>query len=133
MATQSYPLTLFYDGTCPLCMMEMRHLMKRNDDNKLQFEDIYAEGFATRYPTLNVDDLNARIHALWADGTLITGLDVTHQAWRAVGKGWLYAPLRWPLIRPLADWGYVKFAKHRYKISFLLTGKRRQCDSGVCR
>lgn len=133
MTSQDYPLTLFYDGTCPLCMMEMKQLMKRNSAKQLAFEDINVDDFSSRYPTFDKAALNARIHAMWSNGDVITGLDVTYEAWRAVGKGWVYAPLRWPLIKPLADWGYTKFAKHRYTISFLLTGKRRQCDSGVCR
>lgn len=48
-----------------------------------------------------------------------------------MGVGWLYAPLRWPGIRIIADWGYLKFAKHRYTISYLLTGKKRTCDRCV--
>lgn len=131
--TPSYPLTLFYDGTCPLCKMEMAHLMKRNKDHKLLFQDIYEPDFSQRFPQFDVDALNARIHAQFADGHVITGLDVTYQAWKAVGKGWLYAPTRWPVIRTLADWFYVKFADNRYTISYWLTGQKRSCDSGQCR
>ncbi len=120
-------LTVFYDSFCPLCMAEMRQLKKRNDKQKLSFVDINDESFSKHYPRLDKAELNARIHGITDEGTVITGLDVTYHAWRLVGKGWLYAPLRWRFVKPLADWCYVKFAKHRYKISFLLTGKA-QCD-----
>ena len=96
--------------------------------NKLILVDIQAPDFSNRYPTMDWHALNARIHGLREDGTLITGLDVTHEAWKAVGVGWLYAPLRWPVIRHVADAFYNVFAKHRYTISYLLTGKKRQCD-----
>jgi predicted DCC family thiol-disulfide oxidoreductase YuxK len=125
------PLIIFYDGYCPLCKTEMRHLRKRDKHGALTLVDIQTPEFAAQYPELDWHALNARIHGLLPDGTLITGLDVTHQAWKAVGVGWLYAPLRWPGIRIIADWGYLKFAKHRYTISYLLTGKKRTCDRCV--
>ncbi|WP_100644430.1 thiol-disulfide oxidoreductase DCC family protein [Alteromonas facilis] len=123
--------TIFYDGLCPLCMAEMRQLMRRNDANKLAFEDINAPEFVQKYPDLSKQTLNARIHGRWDDGRMLTGLDVTYTAWSLVGKGWLYAPLRWPLIRYVADHCYLLFARHRYKISYWLTGQSR-CENGYC-
>ena len=66
--------------------------------------------------------------AIDENGNVFTGLDVTHKAWSLVGVGWLYAPLRWPVISTIADIGYKIFAKHRYQISYLLTGKKRSED-----
>jgi len=105
----------------------MRHLRKRDKHNKLTLVDIQSPSFAQTYPHLDWHTLNARIHGQLPDGRIITGLDVTHQAWKAVGMGWVYAPLRWPGVKVIADWCYIKFAKHRYTISYLLTGKKRQC------
>jgi predicted DCC family thiol-disulfide oxidoreductase YuxK len=122
---------LFYDGLCPLCEKEVSHLIKRDKDNRIQFEDISLPDFPERYPDLNLDDLNARIHGQLEDGSMITGLDVTHKAWSLVGVAWLYAPLRWPVIRWFADHFYVFFAKHRYRISYWLTGKER-CEDNRC-
>ncbi|MDN3685045.1 DUF393 domain-containing protein [Vibrio sinaloensis] len=65
------------------------------------------------------------------DNQLILGLDVTYYAWHLVGKGWLYAPLRWPLFKPVADWAYMRFANNRYTISKWLTGKSK-CSNGQC-
>lgn len=118
-------LTVFYDSFCPLCMAEMRHLKKRNHEQRLAFVDINEDSFNKDYPQFDYEALNARIHGLTQSGEVITGLDVTYHAWRLVGHGWLYAPLRWPVLRYVADWFYVKFAKHRYRISYWLTGKER--------
>lgn len=122
-------MIIFYDGYCPLCQSEMRQLKKYDSQGTLQFEDIQSPAFSERFPALDWHALNARIHVQLPDGSLVTGLDATYQAWAAVGKGWLYAPLRWPVIRPLADLAYNFFARHRYRISYLLTGKRRGCDT----
>ncbi|MCF2910812.1 DUF393 domain-containing protein [Pseudoalteromonas sp. DL2-H2.2] len=124
-------LTIFYDGTCPLCVKEMTALAKRDKATCIKTVDIYSDEF-TNYPTIDPDKANTILHALDAQGNLMFGLDVTHQAWRLVGMGWLYAPLRWPVIKPIADKFYLLFAKNRYRISYWLTGKSR-CDSGVCR
>ncbi|BCO20440.1 MAG: DUF393 domain-containing protein [Pseudomonadota bacterium] len=124
-------MIIFYDSYCPLCMAEMRHLKKRDKHNRLTLVDIQAPDFASRYPSLDWQALNARIHGMTDDGIVITGLDVTHLAWKAVGMGWLYAPLRWPGIRIIADGVYNIFAKHRYTISYWLTGKKRTCDRCV--
>ncbi|MGO4891924.1 thiol-disulfide oxidoreductase DCC family protein [Flavobacterium sp. W21_SRS_FM6] len=129
-------LTVFYDGYCPLCMAEMNKLKQLDKHATLGFVDIQTPAFARDYPHLSWSALNARIHAQLPDGSLISGLDVTYLAWKLVGKGWIYAPLRWPVIRWFADKAYLVFAKHRYTLSFWLTGKRRSVaanDCEVCR
>lgn len=122
---QNSPLTIFYDGYCPLCLVEMDKLKQLDTQQNITFVDIQAPSFLAHYPQLDWQALNARIHGYLADGSLISGLDVTYLAWKLVGKGWVYAPLRWPIIRWFADIAYNVFAKHRYRISYLLTGKKR--------
>lgn len=119
--------TIFYDGLCPLCEIEMSHLKKRNSEGLLKFVDITAADFSDHYPTLEWEALNARIHGMTEEGDMLIGLDVTHKAWSLVGYKWLYAPLRLPVIRFFADKFYLLFAKHRNTISYWFTGKKR-CD-----
>mgnify|MGYP000011706907 CR=1 FL=1 len=124
-------LTIFYDGTCPLCSKEMAALTKHDTKTTIKTVDIYSDEFS-QYPNIDANAANTILHAVNDKGELILGLDVTHQAWSLVGKGWLYAPLRWPLIKPLADWCYLRFANNRYKISYWLTGVSR-CDGNNCK
>jgi predicted DCC family thiol-disulfide oxidoreductase YuxK len=119
------PFTIFYDGHCPLCKIEMDHLKKRNTEDKLAFVDIMQDNFAQLYPDLDWQRLDERIHGMQEDGSMLIGLDVTHKAWDLLGKGWLYGPLRWPVIRFFADKGYIFFAKHRHRISYWVTRKKR--------
>lgn len=123
-------LTIFYDGGCPLCVREMKHLKRLDRDNKMAFEDILVDDFQARYPNISVENANQILHGMNADGGMIYGLDVTHSAWRLVGRGWLTAPLRWPVIRWFADKAYLFFARNRNQISKVLTGKSRceQCS-----
>lgn len=126
-------LTLFYDGNCPLCVNEINHLKRLDQKQRIAFEDIHAENFTSRYPDIDRDDASA---ILMGDvhGQRIRGLDVTHRAWSLVGRGWITAPLRWPLIRPVADRVYLWFAPRRYRISGWLTGRQRcqSCEGGQC-
>ena len=125
-------LTLFYDGYCPLCVAEMNKLKHYDSNEWLAFVDIQSPLFSESYPNLSWQQLNDRIHGMLPDGRLVSGLDVTYLAWKLVGKGWVYAPLRWPLLARVADLAYNVFAKHRYRISFLLTGKKRLSPPSVC-
>lgn len=118
-------LTIFYDGGCPLCVREMKHLKRLDQDNKMAFEDILVDDFSVRYPHVSVANANQILHGKLSNGTMIYGLDVTHAAWSLVGRGWLTAPLRWPIIRWFADKFYLFFARNRNQISKVLTGKAR--------
>ncbi|MFT5837939.1 MAG: putative DCC family thiol-disulfide oxidoreductase YuxK [Flavobacteriales bacterium] len=118
-------LTIFYDGYCPLCSIEMNKLKQLDKQQNIAFVDIQEPSFSADYPHLDRQELDARIHGYLADGSLISGLDVTYLAWKLVGKGWVYAPLRWPVIKWFADIAYNVFAKHRHRISYFLTGKKR--------
>lgn len=102
-------LTLFYDGNCPLCVNEINHLKRLDQGRRIEFENIHAEDFTSRYPDVDREEASA---ILLGDvhGQRLRGLDVTHRAWSLVGRGWLTAPLRWPLIRPIADRVYLWFA-----------------------
>lgn len=118
---------LFYDGLCPLCRMEIEHLRKLNTAGNLELQDINAQDFSERFPHIDPQAANAMLHAEYADGTMVYGVDATCAAWHAVGKGHWFAFLRWPLIKPVADFFYRIFARHRHRISAWVTRQPR-CD-----
>ncbi|WP_407334087.1 thiol-disulfide oxidoreductase DCC family protein [Enterovibrio sp. 27052020O] len=126
--------TLFYDGSCPLCVAEMHQLRALNHRDTLAFEDILAPDFTHRYPDISPDKARNVLHGKYDDGRLLLGLDVTHHAWKLVGRKRWIGLLRLPVIRWFADKAYLFFAKNRYRISWLLTGKSRcaPCANGAC-
>jgi len=115
MSEGIYPLTIYYDSHCPLCKAEMDNLMLRNEEHKLVFADIWAEGFSLPQG-YSAQDLQTRLHARQANGALIHSLAVFQRAYEAVGLGWVTAFLRWPLIGPFMNWFYPIFARHRHRI-----------------
>ena len=123
-------LTIFYDGTCPLCQMEMKELHQYDLAERLTLVDIYDPDFETQYPQIDPQSANRILHAIDDDGRLYLGLDATQIAWNAVGQKTWVNWLRLPVIRWFADGLYLFFAKYRYSISWLLTGKKRTaCQS----
>lgn len=123
-------LTVFYDGYCPLCVKEMTQLAKKDKHDYLAFYDINQDALAVEQPDIDFDKANAYLHAKDATGKIITGLDVTYLAWKLVGRGYLIAPLRWPVIKIFADKLYLLFANNRYTVSQWFTGEAR-CE-GSC-
>ena len=118
-------LIIFYDGGCPLCVSEMRHLAKLDTESKIALENIYADDFTQRFPHIEQQRADQILHGQLANGRVIFALDVTYEAWSLVGKRHWVAILRWPVIKQIADYTYLFFAKYRSTISKLLTGKTR--------
>ncbi|WP_428611654.1 thiol-disulfide oxidoreductase DCC family protein [Shewanella sp.] len=124
-------LRIFYDSQCPLCAAEMAKLKRCDTEEAIELADLASDDFSAKYPHIDAKYANEILHGETENGELLTGLDVTYLAWALVGKKHYVAPLTWPVIKPVADFLYLKFAKHRYKVSYLLTGKKR-CESGQC-
>jgi predicted DCC family thiol-disulfide oxidoreductase YuxK len=114
----SVEISVLYDGECPLCAREIA-MLRRLDRGRgrIGFEDIAAPGFDPARYARTHDELMARIHGVLPGGAVIEGVEVFRRAYAAVGLGWLVAPTRWPLLRPLADAAYRWFARNRLRLT----------------
>ena len=126
-------LRIYYDGDCPLCNAEIDQLKRLNVDGKLEFADLNDEDFTGDYPHIDPQQARQILHGETADGSIVTGLDVTCMAWQSVGRHRWLAILRWPVIRHIADLAYLFFARHRQKISRLLMGEHAGASCRQCR
>ena len=84
--------TLFYDGQCPLCRREMRHLRKHADKD-LTLVDIHELENPDSWPGVTRERLLRRLHLLRESGTFETGLEATVMSWGHTRIGWLFKPL----------------------------------------
>jgi len=116
-------LILFFDGKCPLCTKEIALLERYDKNAKIQFEDINSKSFETKFPSIDLQEAGNVLHGQLLGGTIITGMDVTFMAWDLVERHRWLKLLNLPLVRPLTDWGYQIFARHRSKIANFLTRK----------
>lgn len=117
IAPSNYPLTLYYDGLCPVCNLEMDNLKARNHQNLLRFVDISVPFFDPAPLGVSLQALDALIHAKRPDGSLVVGVEVFRMAYSAVGLGRWFAPTALPGLKPLADAAYAVFARNRYGFS----------------
>ncbi|MEP7294783.1 MAG: DUF393 domain-containing protein [Burkholderiales bacterium] len=143
----TYPLTLLYDAQCPVCSLEMDHLRERCTDGRLCFVDISQPGFDAAPYGVTLAAVDAEIHGIRPDGTVIRGVEVLRLAYAAAGLGWVMRPTGWAPLRPLFDAGYRVFARHRRRISAAaaplidairaqrarrMARAMRECSGGAC-
>ncbi|MDK9558688.1 DUF393 domain-containing protein [Marinobacter sp. M216] len=105
--------TLFYDSHCPLCAREIRTLRKLQNGN-LIFADIHEQhGNNSQVP--GHEELLRRLHLLAWSGEWVTGLEATVRAWSHTALGFLFKPLLWPMVFPIASRIYENWADRRYE------------------
>jgi predicted DCC family thiol-disulfide oxidoreductase YuxK len=138
---EQWPLTLYFDGDCPLCAREIKllrshalaHSTTYATQARLQLVDMSAEGFDAPAIGFTYEQMQSVLHARFGDGTWVTGLDATLWSWRAAGLGAWAAPLSWRPLRPLLNLGYRFFCRWRPHLAWLPhpDGSRR-CRDDRC-
>ena len=109
--TMSYD-QLYYDGHCPLCLAEMDKLRVLADD-QLELVDIHALPDTAELP--DRETLLGTLHLKREGSDFLIGMNANVAAWQHTRYGWLWRPLRWPLIRNIADAVYRPWARWRYR------------------
>ncbi|MEY2809625.1 MAG: hypothetical protein RLZ66_1136 [Pseudomonadota bacterium] len=111
------PLTLYYDGRCPLCQAEMLYLQHRDHLGLLNCVDITLNDFDANATGLSCERAMASIHGQLANGDWVTGVAVFAAAYERVGLRRMAWLLSRPSLQPVLGWGYARFARHRYTLS----------------
>jgi len=101
--------TLYFDGKCPLCRHEIKWLFRWADDS-LVLIDVHHDIDLPKEKSAFLEIL----HLQTTSGEWRLGLDATVTAWKHTPIGFLFSPLRWPLIKPIADKLYLHWAKRRF-------------------
>lgn len=102
--------TLYYDGQCPLCVAEMDKLAKIKGED-LELQDIHT--LPSEVDAAEKDQLLRVLH-LKRGEQMIRGIDANIAAWQHTRWGWLWQPLGWPIIKPVVNLVYERWAKWRY-------------------
>ncbi|WNM58101.1 thiol-disulfide oxidoreductase DCC family protein [Candidatus Nitrospira allomarina] len=115
--TKPYPLTVYFDGDCPICRREIDLMKIFNRKKHLKFIDFAASSYLPAEHGLSPCDLGQVIHARWADGTLMTGVEVFREMWEAIGLRALARLARRPTINKLLVRAYDWFARNRLRLT----------------
>ncbi|KAF5838291.1 hypothetical protein DUNSADRAFT_3087 [Dunaliella salina] len=116
---KSWEVRMLYDGDCPLCKREVNFLMSRDaGKGKIDFVDIASPSYnPADNMGLSYEQAMERIHAITADGQILTDIAVFRRLYQAVGLGWVYAITQNPTIEALANKIYGIWAKYRMEVT----------------
>ncbi len=126
----TYPLTVFFDGDCPICAREISIMKRLNRAGSLEFVDFSSDAYDPSTTGLSPSELGRVIHARWSDGTLITGVDVFRAMWTGVGLGWLARLSRIGLFDRLLMRAYEWFSRNRLWLTGRTRGARQPDEDG---
>jgi len=118
----TWPLTIYYDASCPLCREELHALAAADRAGRLRLHEIAApDAVDAHCRAAGVDRamLMARIHARDADGRWYRGVPVFELAYGAAGLAGVAALFAHPRLRPWWDRVYPWVADHRQALSRL--------------
>ena len=122
-------LTFLYDGDCPLCKRETDFLKGKDKLGNIRFIDISDKHYDPKnYKNISFEKAMSNLHGILSDGKIIKGLDVLAYAYQLIGLGWVYFPIKIPVLADLIKIIYRFWAKYRLQI----TGRNKLeilCDS----
>ncbi|CAN0903267.1 Uncharacterized protein At5g50100, chloroplastic [Linum grandiflorum] len=114
-----WKIKMLYDGDCPLCMREVDMLRERNKTyGTIKFVDISSDDYSPQENQgLDYETAMGRIHAVMADGTVVTDVEAFRRLYEQVGLGWVYAITKYEPIGKVADAVYGFWAKYRLQVT----------------
>jgi predicted DCC family thiol-disulfide oxidoreductase YuxK len=116
MQSVMFPLTMYYDHSCPLCRQEIDLLREHNRDNKLLFIDCSKPDFAA-VEGRSRETMMKLIHARDTSGQWFIGPPVFSAAYRAVGIESIAALWGTPWLQPVWKRLYPWVANNRMWLS----------------
>lgn len=111
--SEPQPLTVLYDGACPMCRREIGLYRELESDTPLCFLDISDPALALP-PGTTREQLMARFHVRGGDGQMLSGAEAFLALWATLpGWRWLARLGRWPGVAWLMERAYRFFLRWR--------------------
>lgn len=108
-------VTVYFDGSCPLCRREVALYQGLESHAQLNWHDVSQH--APDAPGLCQQQAMARFHVRDTDGQLYSGAMAFVVLWRQLpGWRWLAKCAALPGVTPMLEWGYVHFLRWRPRL-----------------
>lgn len=107
------PWVVVYDGECTVCTRTVNTLRDWDRDARFELVPYQAEGVPERFPDISAADFERSVQLIGPEGRFQGAAAVEKilaLVPRARPASWLF---RIPLVRPIAEWFYRWFARHR--------------------
>ena len=117
--TRNEATTVYYDGSCPLCSLEIGHYKKQKTAGELSYVDVSATDESVA-DDLNRDTAMKRFHVRLPDGSLVSGARAFVAVWETMPKWkWAARLAKLPGVLPILELGYRMFLPVRPWLSRL--------------
>jgi predicted DCC family thiol-disulfide oxidoreductase YuxK len=128
MVNKAHKLSVYFDGDCYLCSLEINQYRKKDRQNQIQFVNISSPEFDARAVGLDPDRVQKYFHVRKVGGDLLQGVPAFVAIWETLASYRFLAKLaKIKLVRTILELGYSLFVGIRPYLP------RRQCESGVCK
>ena len=130
--TPSFPITVYFDGSCSVCAAEIEHYRRQDLNGRLILIDISAPDFKPGVCGISLQAFMYELHVIDQAGVVYRGTEAFWAIWQAFPNSTLYGLLgtiiTLPLVKPLARLCYKGFAQMRR----FLPKTARDCGNGSC-
>lgn len=109
-----YPITIYYDRSCPLCNQEMSRLRQHDQHNNLLLIDCSSDNFVSPEGAPPTADMMRLLHVLTANGEWVIGVPAFRLAYAGVGFSFVTEWLDKPYVSRAMKHLYPVIARHRY-------------------
>jgi predicted DCC family thiol-disulfide oxidoreductase YuxK len=120
-------ITIFYDGSCPLCRREIAHYLRRDRAGRLEALDIAADPAPLAPLGISPRDAMAALHVRDAAGRILIGAAAFLAIWDMLPRWRLLARAirAVPGAPPLLEMAYRFVAPRRARVAAALCGSER--------
>ena len=113
-------LTVFFDGSCPICSKEINFYKMRAGADELSWVDVSDEEIPIPIQTRSREELMARFHVLSSSGELVSGGAAFAELWASLPAFKIFGKIfKLPILRYIINVGYDIFLTLRPKFQNL--------------
>lgn len=124
MSPETPGMTVYYDGSCPLCRAEIDHYRKQDSDSKLIFHDVSCVDRPLE-ADLSRTQAMRRFHVRRPDGDLVSGASAFVSLWTQLPRWrWVARIATVPGVLPILEVAYRIFLPIRPIISWSFRARR---------